>query len=356
MITRRVPGKLFIAGEFAVVEPGGSALLIAVDRYVTVDVAAGRDADVTVTTDIGDHTARFGWSGGRLAPVDESVVDSRWAYVISALEVTGQLLTDLGRPVRSISVAIASTLHDEGIKLGLGSSAAVTVGVVEAVARYHGWHPHADETYRLALIAAARVDPRPSGADLAACVWGGWLHYRSPDRAAVLDMLARHGIWETIHAPWPGLSVTPLRAATRTELLVGWTGTPASTGEQVGKLDLTAPPYRAFRNGSANCVAAMVKAIVEGNDSELLNQVGRARGLLHEFDSVARLGIFTDRLTALCDAAAACGGAAKPAGAGGGDCGIALLDAESRSAAAQLRALWRASGIRPLSLRVSEPR
>ena len=32
----RAPGKLYIAGEYAVVEPGFPAVLIAVDRYVTL--------------------------------------------------------------------------------------------------------------------------------------------------------------------------------------------------------------------------------------------------------------------------------------------------------------------------------
>ena len=47
----RAPGKLYIAGEYAVVEPGFPAVLIAVDRYVTVRV---RDAVDTgrITSDL----------------------------------------------------------------------------------------------------------------------------------------------------------------------------------------------------------------------------------------------------------------------------------------------------------------
>ena len=35
-IVSRAPGKLYIAGEYAVVEPGHPAILVAVDRFVTV--------------------------------------------------------------------------------------------------------------------------------------------------------------------------------------------------------------------------------------------------------------------------------------------------------------------------------
>ena len=35
VITARAPGKLFIAGEYAVVTPGEPSVLVAVDRYLT---------------------------------------------------------------------------------------------------------------------------------------------------------------------------------------------------------------------------------------------------------------------------------------------------------------------------------
>ena len=37
-ITSKAPGKLFIAGEYAVVEPGHVAIIAAVSRYLTVTI------------------------------------------------------------------------------------------------------------------------------------------------------------------------------------------------------------------------------------------------------------------------------------------------------------------------------
>ena len=37
-ITSKAPGKLFIAGEYAVVEPGHGAIVAAVSRYLTVTI------------------------------------------------------------------------------------------------------------------------------------------------------------------------------------------------------------------------------------------------------------------------------------------------------------------------------
>jgi phosphomevalonate kinase len=50
-------------------------------------------------------------------------------------------------------------------------------------------------------------------------------------------------------------------------------------------------------------------------------------------------------------AARRAGAVAKPSGAGGGDCGIAL--AESAAQAAAVRAAWEAEGIVPLALAIA---
>lgn len=43
MIEVTTPGKLFIAGEYAVVEPGHPAIIVAVDQFVTVTVEETTD-------------------------------------------------------------------------------------------------------------------------------------------------------------------------------------------------------------------------------------------------------------------------------------------------------------------------
>src|SRR5699024_8772835 len=44
------PGKLYVAGEYAVVTPGQPAILIAVDRYVTVTVTDAQPAATAAPT------------------------------------------------------------------------------------------------------------------------------------------------------------------------------------------------------------------------------------------------------------------------------------------------------------------
>jgi phosphomevalonate kinase len=363
-VTRRAHGKLFVLGEYAVVEPGNPAILVAVDRHVTVTVSAASGPDVVVTSDLLPGELRLARDGDRLAvrpdahgqPDGDGHPGGGVPHVVSAIEVVDEYLAARRIPAPAARVAIESGLHDNGTKLGLGSSGAVTVAVVAALTAWCDADLTPEATYRLAMLATARIDVAASGGDLAASVWGGWIAYQAPDRAAVLETARHRGIEAAMREPWPGFALRRLPAPRGVSLQVGWTGEPASTTALVSKLGRRAwrgtRAHARFVAGTTACVRASVRALEGGDRRELLRRVREARRLLAELDDEVGVGIFTSRLTALCDATEAVGGAAKPSGAGGGDCGIALLDAATETDVAQLRARWATSGVVPVPIRV----
>ncbi|PSK26876.1 phosphomevalonate kinase [Nocardia seriolae] len=352
----RAPGKLFIAGEYAVVEPGCKAVLAAVDRYVTVTATAGdrRRADITVRSDIAFGTTRFERYDGVLRPVGS--VGGELGRVVAAIEIVDRWAIESGHPVPAVEVVIDSTLHEGGTKFGLGSSAAVIVAVIGSLAACYGLRPTPMQLFRLALLAAVRVDSRGSGADLAASTFGGWIAYHSPDRDAVRALHDRVGVREAVSAPWPGLAVRRLPQPGLATLAVGWTGTPASTAGQIARADAwdhAEAHYAAFRHDSERCCTALESALRIDDTAGVLAQIRRSRRLLRELDVATGIGIFTKRLSTLCATAEELGAAAKPSGAGGGDCGIALLAGADRARAAELNDRWRVAGIRQLPLEVA---
>lgn len=365
-VVRRAPGKLFVAGEFAVVEPGVLAILVAVDRYVTVTVSAlalsdlDGDADVAVASDLRPGRVRWRWRDGRLAPCgpEDEKRAGGLTHVVAAIEVVARLLAERGLAAPSLSVSVGSGLHDNGTKLGLGSSGAVTVAAVAAVASRCGLELSRESRFRLAMIATAGLDVRASGGDLAAGTWGGWITYRAPDRAAVLDLARRRGVEEALRAPWPGFEVRRLPPPDGLALEVGWTGAPASTTALVSDLYRRpwrgGPSHRRFVAASTDAVTAAVSALEKGDGPALQEQIRCVRRELARLDDEVGLGVFTPRLTALCAAAEAVGGAAKPSGAGGGDCGIALLDAGASRDIAHVHERWAAAGVRPLAIRPAD--
>nr|WSY51215.1 phosphomevalonate kinase [Streptomyces sp. NBC_00886] len=360
-ITRQAPGKLFVVGEYAVLEPGHPAILVAVDRHVRVTVSAAGGAEVVIESDLCPQGARLRRGEDGLAGLDAddgSRALNRLGHVVSAIDVVDGLLAERGRRAPPIHVSITSRLHRDGTKFGLGSSGAVTVATVTAVAAYYGMELSPDDRFRLALLATAGRDPRPSGGDLAASVWGGWVAYQAPDRAAVLAMARRGGIEETLRAPWPGFALRRLPPPRGLALEAGWTGQPASTSSLAGRLETGewrgSAAQRDFVERSDACVHASIRALEQGDDNELLHRIRGARRMLADLDDEVRLGIFTTRLKALCDAAEAVGGAAKPSGAGGGDCGIAFLDAAAARKVSRLRKRWAAAGVLPMPIHIQQ--
>ena len=177
-IVVRIPGKLFIAGEYAVVTPGQPAVLAAVDLAVTVTLDAAAPARVVTSTGYKTLT----WTPASPG-IDVSDEEHGLDYVVAALTVMEDLRRERSIPDGVFALDIDSGLDDgTGRKFGLGSSAAVTVGVVRAVGGHLGLALTPDEEYRLAMLATLSVSPDASGGDVAASTHGGWIFYRSPDR------------------------------------------------------------------------------------------------------------------------------------------------------------------------------
>ncbi|QDY80395.1 phosphomevalonate kinase [Streptomyces qinzhouensis] len=359
-VRREAPGKLLIAGEYAVLTPGRPALAMAVDRYVTVTAEPAREAEVELATDLVDHPVALyrGRDGLRPhQPRDAAQVRGPLAHLVAVVETTDRLRAESGLGLVSVRLTVRSDLHENGTKLGLGSSGAVTVAAVHALTDFTGACLSAETRFRLALLATVTLDARTSGADLAAGTWGGWVRYSPPDRQALRRLLHRDGLLATLRACWPGLSLHALPPPSTVSPHAGWTGRPASTTAKVGDLQHSAwwqsdAHYR-FCARSTRLVDELTNALDHDDPVAVRAAVDAARGLLLGLDQQTGLGIFTPALTALCDAAEAAGGAGKPSGAGGGDCGIAFLPTTGDPD--DLHGRWAAAGITSLHLSAAPP-
>jgi phosphomevalonate kinase len=354
LIARRAPGKLFIAGEYAVLEPGCPAILIAVDRYATVTVAESSGA-TTVNSDL-DGGIRIECARTRngLIAVNDDFT-KRYEYLLAAATVVERLVRERGGRPRPFTLnAVSEDLTDRcGHKLGLGSSAAITAATVAAMGAFYRLQLTLADRYRLAMLATLTVNPHASGGDVAASTWGGWITYRSPDRLSALAV--RDGVTTALREPWPGLSVRNLASPRRVQLLVGWTGKPATTSLMTSRISnrrKKSSKYRAFLADSSACVEGLAAAIQADDVSAVQNQIRWARKILDDFDAANGLGIRTGKLDSLCNAADVAGAAAKISGAGGGDCGIAVVDRDRPEQAAEATRRWLAKGIQPVPLQI----
>lgn len=345
MIVSRAPGKLFIAGEYAVVEPGEPAVLVAVDRYLTARLTAAQ----------GSGRVRSGrsllvWQHEATGRV--RVITGRNDYVTAAIGAVEEIRAARGLPERHFDLELTSELtDDDGRKLGLGSSAAVVVAIVSALDRFHGLGLTPMQRFRLALLATIEVSPRASGGDVAAATFGGWVHYTSPDRDALLAGRGAAGLPAALDGDaWAGCRIEALPSPDELQLLVGWTGEPASTPGLVASVrrPRDVASYGDFVTASRACVSDVVAGLAAG---DVADPIRRCRALLRGLARDTGIAIETPALERLCDIAERHGAAAKPSGAGGGDCGIAL-SGRGVSMIGMLRE-WERNDIRPLDLAAS---
>ncbi|KAB1658969.1 MULTISPECIES: phosphomevalonate kinase [unclassified Pseudoclavibacter] len=351
----RAPGKLYIAGEYAVVEAGYPAVLIAVDRYVQVRVSPARDTGHITSDQYASLSLEWHRRDNDMViEPDQTPFD----FVLAAIRVVEEAAVGLGASLELYDLDITSELDDDaGRKFGLGSSAAVTVATVRALCEHYRLDLTRMEQLKLALIASIEVQRSGSGGDVAASMFGGWIVYRAFDREWVRAERVARPLTEMLAIDWPGLEVRRVVPPDRLRLVVGWTGSPASTARLVSGVQARkgqrSVHYSHFLAESRSCVTELAEALERDDGVGIAAGIRRNRELLRGLGEHSGITIETPKLQRLIETAEACGGAAKTSGAGGGDCGIVLIDRDADIDG--MLAAWERADIRPLNLRVHQP-
>lgn len=344
-----------VAGEFAVLEPGHSLVVMAVNRFVYVTITDTKRNEVSLTDfDLFDMAWEY---------LDEKVhintADTRTEFVERAMGVTLTYLAELGVSVTPFSLSIKSELDDKsGLKYGLGSSAAVVTGVVTTILQKFIGEDVADSViFKLAAIAHVSVQGNGSCADIAASTYAGILHYTAFQANWLLGFLENEpSIVQIVESKWENLSIEKVSLPAGLELAIGWTGAPASTGslvKEIQKLKATAPQvYDTFLRASKKAVENVLVGMKTANKNRFLEGIENNRVALATLGNAAKVTIETEQLHQFSSEAKRLGGAGKLSGAGGGDCGIAFVDSNKQRE--KLHVAWTKQGINVLHMNVFE--
>jgi phosphomevalonate kinase len=312
------PGKLFVTGEWAILA-GAPAVVAAVDRAARVEVEVGGGAGLVVES-LAEGTARLPTPERGPLPGGDA------GAVVAAFRAVHAGWPSAPRPAH-VRVDSRAFLVGER-KLGLGRSAATLTAATGALLAAAGEHGR-EAILATALAANATFQGgQGSGADIAAAVHGGVVEVRpAGERPAVVPRALPGGL----------------------RLVAGWTGEPAPTAPLLARF-AEAPRAAALRALVAVAEEAAA-AVAAGDASALIEAVRRSAHALEELGAEVGLPIVTPALRRLVEVADRLGIAAKPSGAGGGDCGIALV--RSAREGAELARAWREAGIVPLEVAVA---
>ncbi len=352
--TGKAPGKLYLAGEYAVVETGFPAVLTSVNKYVTVTINKSQNGGTIQSKNLNKELIHWNRQGTELV-FDDS--ESQLQYILAAIKFIEKYALERGVKLSYYDLLVTSELDSEdGKKYGLGSSAAVTVAVVKTLGDFYNLNLSAMDIYKISAISHLSVQGNGSLGDIAASAFGGIVAYYSPDRNWIFNMIRNHSITEILSLDWPELQIETLDLPDDLELTVGWTGSPASTSILVDRIALTkaqkVAKYQNFLHASRNNVENLIKGFKTNNSTLIKEMLSKYRTLLADLADFSDVHIETELLEKLCNIAEKLGGSAKTSGAGGGDCGIVLSD--KTLDIDELKKEWRKVGITPLTLKIGE--
>jgi phosphomevalonate kinase len=290
VIEALAPGKVVLWGEYAVLT-GAPALVMAVERYARCQVLEGGDHWRFQALGFSAPEARIDRAEllAPRGPPPESVWRTVWQVLrrldCSRLPAGGRVQLD------------TRSFHQNGSKLGLGSSAAVCVAAYGAFCRLLGQ----PASHEVALAIHRDLQGGAgSGIDVAAAWYGGTLKFQ---RAGPAES-ARAEAWRLP----PEIHPTFV-----------WTGRSARTVDHLARF--RAWLGRGDRAPLDALAAASEKLFATADPWPDLEAYVAALAAL---DGAADLGIFSPEHVQLRDLAIGAGVVYKPCGAGGGDLGAAF--------------------------------
>lgn len=274
------PGKVFLVGEYAVLEQG-AAVLAAINRLAVAQFIPGLDSASRVVAEaVRRATAEIGEAAAAL-------------------------------PAGSVLVNTDDFRHGEQ-KIGFGSSAATAVASVGAVFESAGVavDDNRDRLFATAYAAhRAAQDGMGSGADVAVATYGGLLKVEKGSAGVP--------------------TVEPLAVPTGLHLVVFWTGQAASTINMIEGIQKFArkdpSAYQQIIENLQEIAGRFVGELRDGNATAAVAAAGRYGRRLEVLGAAASVPIFTDAFNRAAELAKELGGIAKPSGAGGGDIGVGMF-------------------------------
>lgn len=321
----KVPGKLYISGEYAILEPNRKALIMAVDKFIKFNITPSEHFGKLKTF------SGFETKWIRKSKITFDIYDKRLNLLKSAIEVTESFLVDKGYKPQYFDMDIITELERAGKKYGFGSSAAVLVGTVKAILKLYGYNLDKTGIFKLAAISSILVNPKGSCGDIAASAYGGIIEFTSFSRKEILERLKSEKISDLVESDWNYLNISEIEVNSIINFIIVWSKSVALTDQLINKEQVKSFSYEDFLVCSDETVEAIRKSYNREDIETLISYIRNNRKNLKSFAKSRDIILETEELKRFCDLIENYGGGAKTSGAGGGDCAIGVVKNFSNS-------------------------
>lgn len=295
-------GKLYLAGEYAVLTPGCGAVIQFIPIYLSATIQEA--STYQLVSDLFSYKVD-------LTP------NKDYSLIQETIRLMEEWLKDQGLDPNPIALHIAGTLGEKGKKYGIGSSGSVVLLVIRAMAALYEVDLSPDLLFRLAAVVLVQRGDNGSMGDLACIAYEDLIYYQSFDRAWLHEVLTSQPLSQVLALDWH-YQIRVIQPAISYDFLVGWTKEPAISSDLIRRVK--GAINEAFLKESQAAVEKLEKGLLEGNQEGIKTSIERADQNLKALNPL----IYTPALKELQQATDGLSACAKSSGAGGGDCGVAL--------------------------------
>lgn len=339
MVKVSAPGKLCIAGEWAVLEKGNPMIAIAVEKRVFVKIKKSKDRDINISIrDFKVKNLKASFFNNRLSFKRRLNKKEKkdTLFIKIAIESALNYLNEAGFfEIKTWNEKKILTKRKQVKKTGFGTSAASVVATIAGIFKFYGKNIKTkiskEKIYKLATISHYLAQGKVgSGFDTAASTFGGLFVYKRFDPEWLKDQFEKgKNIKEIVNTKWPAFYFKTIKQPKEFNLLVGWTQKSSSTSKMVKDLyewkKENKAEYRKTTNSIKNLVKKLIIAFQSNDKEKIISLIRRNEDYLRELGNKSGVNIETKTLALLSKIVNENGGAGKLSGAGGGDCGIAIV-------------------------------
>ena len=295
-------GKLYLAGEYAILEDYASALITSVPKKITVFV---EESDKTTIFDTINKTS-----------VGLFEENNNFTLVQQFI----QFLTEYTNSDKTFALTIFNELHSDDKKYGLGSSGAVLVAISRAILSFENITYNDLTIFKLVALFNIKHNLSGSMGDVAASINDGITFYQKFNAEFVNEMIRQDkSVKEIINTNWDGLLIEKIHPKADLIVLARWTGEAVDTKEHV-KLwkqhkDNYKEEFKVFVETSNHLVKTLKDNLVETDASNALNTINKLRENLLYLESFSKIPMETNAMKNYIDSHSA----GKQSGSGSGD-------------------------------------
>ncbi len=152
------PGSLILMGEYAVLHDF-PAIVVAIDKTISVTITPRSDQKIQIHSALGEYACNL----------NNITIEAPLEYVLATLLHFTPLKSGLDIKIEAKFCS----------KMGLGSSAAVTVALLTALNQWQQKNQTPEDLFHDALSIILSVQGKGSGADIAASIFGGIIEFNA---------------------------------------------------------------------------------------------------------------------------------------------------------------------------------